>query len=221
MMLFNHYTHPTPVHTNRGRQVRPGFGSHITSDQMRNGESASSSPVPRSKIQIQRRSVFREEGLIDVQPHTSHVEHEPAHARNPRVVEPKDGKSKIAPGNVSIRLGEKDEEMEKKSFFGKVGVSGPAMETATTAPPGLFPSIPRVGLIVLLICVVMPGFRYRGGTQSSLLSGADAVVIRTPELVENGSEIEGRQNSPTEVCTRWSHQTANVNGTLYIFGEWP
>jgi hypothetical protein len=32
-------------------------------------------------------------------------------------------------------------------------------------------------------------------------------VIRASELVENGSVIEGRQNSPTSICTRWSHQS--------------
>ncbi len=51
----------------------------------------------------------------------------------------------------------------------------------------------------------MPGFRY-GGEDKINISGADAGVIREAELVENASAIEGRQNSPTDVCTRWSQQ---------------
>jgi hypothetical protein len=38
------------------------------------------------------------------------------------------------------------------------------------------------------------------------ISGADAGMIREAELVDNASAIEGRQNSPTSVCTRWAQQ---------------
>jgi hypothetical protein len=34
----------------------------------------------------------------------------------------------------------------------------------------------------------------------------------------NPRGLEGRANSPTDVCKRWSHQSAIVNGTLYIYG---
>ncbi|KAK5170871.1 hypothetical protein LTR04_002607 [Oleoguttula sp. CCFEE 6159] len=52
--------------------------------------------------------------------------------------------------------------------------------------------------------------------------GAKASVIKrsTPvleaELVEN--TLARRAGSPTNVCTRWSHQSAIVNSTLYIYG---
>jgi hypothetical protein len=57
-----------------------------------------------------------------------------------------------------------------------------------------------------LIAVVVPGFRY-GGEGKININGADAGVIREAELVDNASAIEGRQNSPTAVCTRWSEQS--------------
>lgn len=37
-------------------------------------------------------------------------------------------------------------------------------------------------------------------------------------MVENGRTLEGRADSPTDVCTRWSHQSAVVNGTMYVYG---
>ena len=81
------------------------------------------------------------------------------------------------------------------------------IKTTATTPPGPFSSAPRVALIAFLIAVVYPGFLYSGGKDNANLSGADAGVIREPELVENASAIEGRQNSPIAVCTRWSHQS--------------
>lgn len=38
------------------------------------------------------------------------------------------------------------------------------------------------------------------------MSGADAGVIKK------------RENSPTDVCKRWAHQAAMLNGTLYLYG---
>jgi hypothetical protein len=63
-----------------------------------------------------------------------------------------------------------------------------------------------VALIAFLIAAVVPGFRY-GGENKVIISGADAGAIREAELVDNASAIEGRRNSPTAICTRWSHQS--------------
>ena len=76
--------------------------------------------------------------------------------------------------------------------------------TSANAPPVSFTSLPRVALLIMLIAVVVPAFRY--GDDSGFAGGADADVIRTAEFVENGSAIEGRQSSPTAVCTRWAQQ---------------
>ncbi|MCJ1412401.1 hypothetical protein MMC19_006495 [Ptychographa xylographoides] len=50
--------------------------------------------------------------------------------------------------------------------------------------------------------------------------GVEGGVIRSPRvediLVETG--VDKRQNSPTDVCIRWAHQSQIVNGTIYIYG---
>lgn len=45
--------------------------------------------------------------------------------------------------------------------------------------------------------------------------GAQASLIRFREGEKNTVK---RDNSPTDVCNRWSHQSAVVNGTLYVYG---
>ena len=58
------------------------------------------------------------------------------------------------------------------------------------------------------------------GKVGQVVIGVEGGVIRAPRedsiLVE--SDLVKRQNSPTDVCTRFSHQTAIVNGTLYVYG---
>lgn len=50
--------------------------------------------------------------------------------------------------------------------------------------------------------------------------GVRGGVIRAPKvdsiLVE--ADLAKRENSPTDVCTRFSHQSALVNGTIYVYG---
>lgn len=56
--------------------------------------------------------------------------------------------------------------------------------------------------------------------QTSL--GARGGVIRRaiPEddLMVEDAELVKRDNTPTSICKRWAHQSALVNGTLYIYG---
>jgi hypothetical protein len=203
-MSFTHDIQTTRVHTDRGRQ-RPSFSSHVTSDRLREGERASSIPKTKSSAKPLRRSVFREEGLDDMR-----ASHSPLpHIESPittRVDETSDSKPKVTFDHILKDLDNKDkrEEREKKSVWGKLKGTRPTIKSTSSAPPGMFPTIHRAALIVLLICVAVPGFRYSGGSN---VGAADAGVIMSPELVENGSVIEGRQNSPTSVCTRWAHQS--------------
>lgn len=89
------------------------------------------------------------------------------------------------------------------SWYSKM--ARPKIKTSATAPPGSFSSIHRTVFIAFLIACVVPGFRYSTDKEKVNISGADAGVIMRAELVENGGALEGRQNSPTDVCTRWSH----------------
>lgn len=213
-MSFTHDTLSKRVHTDRGRQGRPSFSSHVTSDRLREGERTSTSSIPKSKIKPQRRSVFREEGLDDMnRSYTPHIDQ----PKTPRIVEtPNTKEQKVTFDHILKNLEYKDAEVAKKSLLSKFRGSRPTIKTAASAPPGLFPTVSRAALIVLLICVIVPGFRYSGGGN---IGSADAGVIRTPELIENGSMIEGRQNSPTAVCTRWSHQSKLYGLRLANSGE--
>lgn len=79
-------------------------------------------------------------------------------------------------------------------------------------------------LMLALVAVIMIPLVYDtpllGKVGPSIL-GAKAGVIRRSDSVEMGT-IDGRNapraNSPTDVCSRWSHQSALVNGTIYIYG---
>jgi hypothetical protein len=165
-------------------------------------------PSSASSTKKPRRSVFREEGLEDLNRsvHPAHnartdtiptTEHEETRGRNTTF------------DDILRDVKQKDpDDSEKKprtsSWYSKM--ARPKIKGPVTTPPGTFSTIPRTALcIVFLIACVIPGFRYSTGRDKVNISGAEAGVMMRAELVENGSAIEGRQNSPTDICTRWSH----------------
>ncbi|PBP26958.1 cell wall anchored protein [Diplocarpon rosae] len=216
MASFSHELLPQGL-PERGRLGRPIFLSRNTGDRLRRPsmfQSASSKPY--------RRSVFREEGLDDL----SYSVHQDGPAIDLRT-------------SGSERAGVRDhtwrEEVLEESNLGEnitddglatgqpwylkiVKGSRPVDKSSAAAPPRPFSTVPRMALVVFFIAVVVPGFQYTGGEDNTVVTGADAGVVKTPELVDNASMIAGRKDSPTAVCTRWSHQIANVNGTVYIYG---
>jgi hypothetical protein len=211
MSSFTHEISSPHLHgPDRGRLGRPSFSSQITSDRLRDSERRSASAVPTTKIKPQRRSVFREEGLDDLD-HSVHHKQEPI---------PSADTDNRKYGHITfdaILRGQEQKEnvgdtkkQEASPWFSRIAKpSRPTIKSAASAPPGSLYTLPRSALIVFLIALVVPGFRYSTGTEQSNISGADAGVIRTSALVDNGSTLEGRQNSPTSVCTRWSHQSTN------------
>ena len=77
-----------------------------------------------------------------------------------------------------------------------------------------------LALIVLISIPLLYDTPLLGKAGPSIL-GAKAGVIRrveTEEAAATEGEIAKRDNSPTDVCSRWSHQAAIVNGTIYIYG---
>jgi hypothetical protein len=201
------FTHEIPE---RGRVRRPSFSSYKTADRLRECEQRSWTP---SKIKPHRRSVFKEQGLDDLNRSV-----DPSHSHNATNNSTPPIKTEGAPGgNTTFDeiLGNDDENESSESrarrnnpaWFSKL-VKGqiPAIKSSATAPPGSFSSVSRIALIAFLIAVVIPGFRYSSGGEKINISGADAGVIREGILVDNGSMLEGRADSPTDVCTRWAHQ---------------
>lgn len=74
---------------------------------------------------------------------------------------------------------------------------------------------PRARLYMLVVLITMLyelPFMNKAG---SIFLGAQASLIRMRDTEKNTIK---RDNSPTDVCNRWSHQSAVVNGTLYLYG---
>ena len=95
-----------------------------------------------------------------------------------------------------------------KPWYAKLASSKsrPRIRSTSSAPPGTISGLQRFTLIAMLIAVVLPTFSWCKGRSMVGFSGADAGVIVK------------RENSPTDVCTRWAHQAALLNGTLYLYG---
>lgn len=197
------------------------------------------------KIRAARKSRFREEGLDDEVIERVDV----GSLGGEFAIAGTDLRTRSTWNGISTNIptspvsGEKRERTENhdEPRAAKVGKTGrPAIATSNT-PPAPFSTMPRVALLAFLIAVVVPAFGYTGRQNSNRNfmkgNGADAGIIRDSEFVDNGSMIEGRADSPTSICTRWSHMSmfllvcldswiqlienivaANVNGTLYIYG---
>ena len=212
MSSFKHEISSPHLHgLDRGRLGRPSLGSQITSDRLRDSERRSASEAQTTKIKPQRRSVFREEGLDDLD-HAGHHTQEPI--PNADTDNRKYGHitfdAKLKGQEQNENVGDKKKQ-EASTWFSRIAKpSRPTIKSAASAPPGSLYTLSRSALIVSLIALMVPGFRYSTGIKSNI-SGADADVIRRSVLVDNGSTLEGRQNSPTSVCTRWSHQSTNRN----------
>ncbi|KAH8841358.1 hypothetical protein MCOR01_008024 [Pyricularia oryzae] len=85
-------------------------------------------------------------------------------------------------------------------------------------------------MIAMLIAVVLPAFSYNSGRRTVDIAGADAGVVQgrggvgdrqrpwSPDVAAELSFLEARQSSPTQVCARWAHHAALLNGTVYIYG---
>lgn len=188
-----------------GGSSRPTFSSQVTSDRLREAERrpSTSSSLPPSSVKNPRKSKFREVGLDDqnVKPNPNLV----------REIETRDSLEKQVNIQRTVEEHEHKEDRSKRpgntAWLSKLAKgSRPQIKHSSSAPPGAFSTMSRTALIVFLIALVVPGFRY-GGKEKVNISGADAGLIRTPLTVENGHTIQGRDDSPTAVCTRWSQQS--------------
>ncbi|KAG4032310.1 hypothetical protein MFRU_007g02180 [Monilinia fructicola] len=202
-------------------------GPTNVADRLRECEKASEERVCGKKIRTVRKSRFREEGLDDeviVRVDVGSLGMGSAAVGNG--LKTTDAtwcgtSTAISPSPV---FGKKrgNEEPQDAPRSAKIWKTERLSVANSNTPPIAFSTMPRVALLAFLIAVVIPAFGYTGGHKNDTNimngNGADAGVIKISELVDNASMIEGRADSPTSICTRWSHMTANVNGTLYIYG---
>lgn len=109
----------------------------------------------------------------------------------------------------------------------KVRAASPSsieMDTVeSAAPPRAFPSMARVLVIAFIVVFALPLLHNAPliGQAGHAILGAKGGVIRESQSNEGpllDQEMVKRENSPTDICTRWSHQSAIVNGTLYVYG---
>lgn len=95
----------------------------------------------------------------------------------------------------------------------------PVFETQEMPP--FFPTMPRIMFFVLILAVIIPSLGnspfFKAGVSPI---GAKAGVVKVPiqEHTTLLPTLDKRQDTETDVCTRWSGQSAVVNGTMYYYG---
>lgn len=191
-------------------------GPTNVADRLRECEKASEERVCGKKIRTVRKSRFREEGLDDeviVRVDVGSLGMGSAAVGNG--LKTTDAtwcgtSTAISPSPV---FGKKrgNEEPQDAPRSAKIWKTERLSVANSNTPPIAFSTMPRVALLAFLIAVVIPAFGYTGGHKNDTNimngNGADAGVIQFSELVDNASMIEGRADSPTSICTRWSHMS--------------
>ena len=77
-----------------------------------------------------------------------------------------------------------------------------------------------LAILVVLSVPLLSDVSLIGNTRASSI-GAKAGVTRRSHAIGQSTRIGSvakRDDSPTDVCNRWSHQSALVNGTIYVYG---
>ncbi|KAK4226733.1 hypothetical protein QBC38DRAFT_365818 [Podospora fimiseda] len=225
-------THPRPV--------RPKFHHRCTNDRLREGsQSVLFLSSMSGKIRKDRKSVFKELGLDTDQPNGPYAsEHEfgeitglasPASTFSPNQENASDdGKSETG-GNQNRDQGEQNQNDSARSpaspsrssrpWYSRLTPSRrPKVRAVSSAPPPSVSSFSRVSMIALLIAVVLPAFSFYNGDEKVALAGVAEAGVISGRMEDSGPFLEPRADSPTKVCKRWAHQSAHLNGTLYIYG---
>lgn len=216
---------------------RPKFDSKKTSDRLREGTVFDPPPFTMGgNIRKGRRSVFKETGLGDEcssEAKTSHSGSENEHelytvddeksfgvitglrserrtvsASKPESSQRQEPERKCeSSGSTKLRRRQKSD--PDQPWYARLYKSDgrPRVPAASDAPPGGGSGLSRFTMIVLLIAIIIPAL--------SLRSTADG---RKAASVANANPILRREDSPTDVCIRWAHQAAHVDGTIYIYG---
>ena len=94
--------------------------------------------------------------------------------------------------------------------------------TRSVEPPKSSTFLRRI-VVALTTVIILPLLHNSPliGKAGHTLIGVEGGLIRERNVYKRAA-IDGvmvrRDDSPTDVCTRWSHQSAIVNGTLYVYG---
>lgn len=83
----------------------------------------------------------------------------------------------------------------------------PRVQAPSGAPAAGGSGVSRFTMIALLIAIIIPAFSLSGVAQGRRAAGVAEAV-----------PVVKREDSLTDVCIRWAHQAAIVNGSVYIYG---
>ncbi|KAK3688297.1 hypothetical protein B0T22DRAFT_527766 [Podospora appendiculata] len=199
--------------------VRPKFHHQYTVDRIREGSGRPPSFSMTGKIPKDRKSVFKELGLDnETNTPSDHSLSEREFGEITGLLRVHDETQTHAEADGDPSLSPTTSTSSTKPWYTKLAPGRrPRVRTVSSAPPSTLASFTRLSAIALLIAVLVPGSTYYSGKTQFLFNGADAGVI--PNRPQGpGPFLEPRADSPTQVCRRWAQQTAQLNGTLYIYG---
>jgi hypothetical protein len=87
--------------------------------------------------------------------------------------------------------------------------------------PPFFPTISRIMFFTLLLAVIVPSLGnspfFKAGV-SSIGAKAGPIAVPIEEQARSLPAVAKRQDTNTDICKRWSGQSAIVNGTMYYYG---
>jgi hypothetical protein len=185
--------------------------------------------LPALKMPSRRKSVFMEVGLVDedkarrdrspapiqtITTPTLILDPTPKRLRPTRTVRFQ-SQAHVFEENVQVRVRDEDDDDWESDLDEDDEETLAAMKlypnpnNRTHAYSGSY----RVGLLALMLALMLPVIQMnpiaaigvRGGVVRGARQTIDAQVIR-------------RDDTNPQVCKRWSHQAAVVNGTLYVYG---
>jgi len=88
--------------------------------------------------------------------------------------------------------------------------------------PWIFTDMPRLILFILVLAVTLPTLANSPFLKAGITPIGSEVGAFRRLAVEKGrtlpAPVKAQGNSPTDVCSRWSQQSAIVNNTLYLYG---
>ena len=96
----------------------------------------------------------------------------------------------------------------------------------STARWSIFPSAVLPSRLTMLACILLliisllydtPFLAYARPAIGATAGVINTLEIQKKELVD-GNLLVSRQTTDTNICTRWSQQSALVNGTIYVYG---
>ncbi|KAF2007709.1 kelch repeat protein-like protein [Amniculicola lignicola CBS 123094] len=162
---------------------------------------------------IRRKSVFMEVGLVDE--NILRRERNPApiliQNSSPRRVRPSRTVRFRSKNDVFEVKDEKESEWESASDSDEEVLA--TINLHTTQNVMRYSRLYRLGLVTMVLALMLPLLQ----TNALFPLGVKGGVIPR-ETIGSDLGVVKREDSNTDVCKRWAHQSTIVNGTLYIYG---